>query len=153
MGLGLFYNAAEPTRCCAQSDYGYIGCTADVLDVMDSACSGRRRCDVAVPSAELERAAAVACPGDLKLYLTATYRCLPGKHRHVDKHPFAISPFLPPRCRKRNRFSFCAPFYPPPLAVSCFSEIQIGFTFLVPAHPGSPGKRAAKRVCVHLFSI
>ena len=29
-----------------------------------------------------------------------------------------------------------------PLTVSCFSEIQIGFTFLVPAHPGSLGKRA-----------
>jgi len=27
-------------------------------------------------------------------------------------------------------------------------KIQIGFTFLVPAHPGSPGKRTAKRVCV-----
>ena len=26
-----------------------------------------------------------------------------------------------------------------PLTVSCFSEIQIGFTFLVPAHLGSPG--------------
>jgi len=25
---------------------------------------------------------------------------------------------------------------------------QIGFTFLVPAHLGSPGKRAVKRVCV-----
>jgi len=37
---------------------------------------------------------------------------------------------------------------PLPLAVSCFSKIQIGFTFLVPAHPGSPGKRAVKRVCV-----
>jgi len=37
---------------------------------------------------------------------------------------------------------------PLPLTVSCFSEIQIGFTFLVPAHPGSPGKRAVKRVCV-----
>ena len=35
-----------------------------------------------------------------------------------------------------------------PLTVSCFSEIQIGFTFLVPAHPGSPGKRAVKWVCV-----
>jgi len=35
-----------------------------------------------------------------------------------------------------------------PLAASCFSKIQIGFTFLVPAHPGSPGKRAVKRVCV-----
>jgi len=34
-----------------------------------------------------------------------------------------------------------------PLTVSCFSKIQIGYTFLVPAHPGSPGKRAVKRVC------
>ena len=34
------------------------------------------------------------------------------------------------------------------LTVSCFSKIQIGFTFLVPAHQGSPGKRAVKRVCV-----
>ena len=32
-----------------------------------------------------------------------------------------------------------------PLAVSCFSKIQIGFTFLVPGHPGSPGQRAVKR--------
>jgi len=37
-----------------------------------------------------------------------------------------------------------------PLTVSCFSKIQIGFTFLVPAHPGSPGKRAVKRVCVYV---
>ena len=28
------------------------------------------------------------------------------------------------------------------------SKIQIGFTFLVLAHPGSPVKRAIKRVCV-----
>jgi len=34
------------------------------------------------------------------------------------------------------------------LTVSCFSKIQIGFTFLVPGHPGSPGQRAVKRVCV-----
>jgi len=32
--------------------------------------------------------------------------------------------------------------------VSCFSKIQIGFTFLVPAYPGSPWKRAVKQVCV-----
>jgi len=32
-----------------------------------------------------------------------------------------------------------AQLMPLPLTVSCFSEIQIGFTFLVPAHPGSPG--------------
>jgi len=37
---------------------------------------------------------------------------------------------------------------PLPLPVSCFSKVQIGLTFLVPAHPGSPGQRAVKRVCV-----
>jgi len=35
-----------------------------------------------------------------------------------------------------------------PLTVSCFSKIQIGSTFLVLAHLGSPGKRAVKWVCV-----
>ena len=37
---------------------------------------------------------------------------------------------------------------PRPLTVSCSSKTQIGFTFLVPAHLGSPGKRAVKWVCV-----
>ena len=41
-----------------------------------------------------------------------------------------------------------AQLMPLPLTVSCFSKIQIGFTFLVPADPGSPGKRAVKWVCV-----
>ena len=34
------------------------------------------------------------------------------------------------------------------LTVSCFSKIQTGSTFLVPAHLGSPGQRAVKCVCV-----
>ena len=33
-----------------------------------------------------------------------------------------------------------AQLMPLPLTVCCFSKIQIGFSFLVPAHPGSPGK-------------
>ena len=47
------------------------------------------------------------------------------------------------RCRLAH-----AQLMPLPLTISCSSEIQIGFTFLVPAHPGCPGKRAVKRVCV-----
>jgi len=35
-----------------------------------------------------------------------------------------------------------------PPTVSCSSKIQIGFTFLVPAHPGSLGQRAVKRMYV-----
>jgi len=48
-----------------------------------------------------------------------------------------------------------AQLMPLPLTVSCFSKIQIGFAFLVPAHPGSPGQRAVKRLCVFgdLFHI
>jgi len=44
-----------------------------------------------------------------------------------------------------------AQLMPLPLTVSCFSKIQIGFTFLVPAHPGSSGQRAVKRVYVCLY--
>jgi len=46
-----------------------------------------------------------------------------------------------------------AKLMPLPLAVSCFSKIPIGFTFLVPAHMGSPGKRAFKWVCVVLAQV
>jgi len=41
-----------------------------------------------------------------------------------------------------------AQLMPLPLTVSCFSKIQIGFTFLVPADLGSSGRRAVKLVCV-----
>jgi len=41
-----------------------------------------------------------------------------------------------------------AQLMPLPLTVSCFSKIQIGFTFLVPVHAGCPEQRAIKRVCV-----
>ena len=34
-----------------------------------------------------------------------------------------------------------------PLTVSCFCKIHIGFTFLVPAHLGSPGQSVVKQVC------
>jgi len=44
-----------------------------------------------------------------------------------------------------------AELMPLPLTVSCFSKIPIGFTFLVPAHLGSPGKRAIKQVCVRVL--
>ena len=40
-----------------------------------------------------------------------------------------------------------AQMMPLPLAVSCSSKIQIRFTFLVPAHPGSPDK-GPLNVCV-----
>jgi len=51
-------------------------------------------------------------------------------------------------CLERGADLHMAQLMPLPLTVSCFSKIQIGFTFLVPAYQGSPGQRAIKRVCV-----
>ena len=51
-------------------------------------------------------------------------------------------------CLVRGADLHISQLMPLPLTVSCFSKMQIGFTFLVPAHLGGPGKRAVKRVCV-----
>jgi len=54
-------------------------------------------------------------------------------------------------CLEQGADLHMAQLMPLPLTVSCFSKIRIGFTFLVPAHPGGPGKRAVKWVCVCVF--
>jgi len=51
-------------------------------------------------------------------------------------------------CLERSADLHMAQLMPLPLTVSCFSKIQTGFTFLVPAQTGSPRQRAVKRVCV-----
>ena len=51
-------------------------------------------------------------------------------------------------CLERGADLHMAQLMPLPLTVSCSIKIQIGFTFLVPAHPGNPGQRAVKRVNV-----
>ena len=51
-------------------------------------------------------------------------------------------------CLERDADLHMAQLMPLPLTVSCSSKIQTGFTFLVLAHPGSPGKRAIKWVFV-----
>ena len=58
-------------------------------------------------------------------------------------------------CLERGADLHIAQLMPLPLTVSCFSKVQIGFTFLVPAHLGSPGKGPLNRcvcVCVSRFS-
>ena len=58
-------------------------------------------------------------------------------------------------CLERGAHLHMAQLMLLPFTVSCFSKIQIGFTFLVPAHLGSPGKRAIKRVyvCVCVYIV
>jgi len=50
-------------------------------------------------------------------------------------------------CLERGADLHTAQLMPLLITVCCFSEIQISFSFLVPAHAVSPGKRAVKRAC------
>ena len=56
-------------------------------------------------------------------------------------------------CLERGADLHMAQRIPLPLTVSCFSKVQIGFSFLVPAHPGNPGQKAVKRVCVCVYLL
>jgi len=56
-------------------------------------------------------------------------------------------------CLEQGADLHMAQLMPLTLTVTCFSKIQIGFTFLVVAHLGSPGKRAVKRVCVCVCAL
>ena len=71
-----YYGRMQKCRC-VQVNYGYIGCKANVLELMDTRCSGRRRCEVRVPEMMLTNAR--PCQNDLKSYLEASYRCVKGK--------------------------------------------------------------------------
>jgi len=69
----------------------------------------------------------------------------------IDRYLLAAGPTAAnPQQQRRAADLHVAQLMPLPLTVSCFSKVQIGFAFLVPAHPGSPGKRAVKRVCVRV---
>jgi len=55
-------------------------------------------------------------------------------------------------CLERGADLHMAQLMPLPLTVSCSNKIQIGFTFLVPAYPGCPGKEAVKWLLLLLGS-
>ena len=55
-------------------------------------------------------------------------------------------------CLERGTDLHTAQLMPLLVTVSCFSKIQLGFTFLVPAYPGSTGQTAVKLVCVCMYT-
>jgi len=62
---------------CVERDYGYIGCSRNVLEDADYMCSGRRTCQIPVPNPLFD--ATKPCPNDLKSYFQAEYTCTKGE--------------------------------------------------------------------------
>jgi len=61
---------------CVTRNFGHIGCSTDVINQLDVACSGRPACDFSVSDPSLVRTK--PCPKDFTSYLEASYRCVPG---------------------------------------------------------------------------
>lgn len=62
---------------CVEADLGYLGCQANVLDIVDRLCSGKTQCDIRIPDAELD--ASKPCYKELKVYLEVAYKCVRGE--------------------------------------------------------------------------
>jgi hypothetical protein len=61
-----------------KQDPRYLGCSKDVLGVMDRKCSGRTHCRVRIIDPELLQN--TPCYNDLSMYLEASYRCVSGEN-------------------------------------------------------------------------
>ena len=70
------YGRMKQSRCIDRN-YGYLGCTVDVLEDADRKCSGKRSCEIRVPNPEFSEHN--RCPRDLKPYLQAQYACVGGE--------------------------------------------------------------------------
>jgi len=69
------YGRMSISRCVKQ-DFGFVGCSVDVLPVLDAHCSGRRACSVRVLDDNFDNVK--PCHDDLKSYLEVSYRCIKG---------------------------------------------------------------------------
>ena len=62
---------------CVKENFGFIGCSTDVLDLVDAQCSGRRECSMRILDENFGNAK--PCHDDLKTYLQVNYRCVKGE--------------------------------------------------------------------------
>ena len=73
----VFINSADYGRMQIGRCVSSIGCSGDVLPILDKLCSGRQRCTLRIPNADMN--AVVSCDHDMTKYLEATHECLRGR--------------------------------------------------------------------------
>ena len=62
---------------CVKTDFGFVGCYADVLAVSERRCSGRQKCEIRIPDVMFDDSR--PCNEDLKSYFEARYKCISGR--------------------------------------------------------------------------
>ena len=64
-----------------KDDPQYLGCSVDVLAILDRRCSGKNQCDIRLPDGEL--ANAKPCYEGLQMFLEAQYSCINGERPNI----------------------------------------------------------------------
>ena len=62
---------------CVDSDYGYLGCRNDALQILDSRCSGKKHCSFPINN-DLRVDGTHSCAKPLTGYANIEYRCQEG---------------------------------------------------------------------------
>ena len=62
---------------CVKTDFGFVGCSNEVIEHLHERCSGRTSCAVRIPDARLD--STKPCNDDLKSYMDADYICITGQ--------------------------------------------------------------------------
>jgi len=57
-------------------DPQYLGCHADVLDLLNARCSGKKECELRIPDPDLDQTP--PCGKSLRMFLEVRYTCVDG---------------------------------------------------------------------------
>jgi len=82
MKTGRCLNIHPKLLALNSNDPMFLGCSEDVLPLLDSKCSTKPTCDVVVPNPDLDKV--TPCYEDQTRYLEASYSCVKGIHVYVD---------------------------------------------------------------------
>ena len=77
MKTGRCLNIHPKLMALNSDDPMFLGCSEDVLSLLDLKCSSKPACDVVVPNPDLDRI--TPCYEDQTRYLEASYTCVKGK--------------------------------------------------------------------------
>jgi len=76
MKTGRCLNIHPNLLASVSNDPMFLGCSEDVLSILDMKCSSKPACDVVVPNPDLDTI--TPCYEDLTRYLEASYTCVKG---------------------------------------------------------------------------
>src|SRR6218665_1324525 len=78
IGRCIAYEEVEAHRAIVGDDLRYLGCSTDVLPLLDRKCSGKNECEIRAIGMSLKNV--TPCFPGLNLYLEVSYTCISGNH-------------------------------------------------------------------------